>query len=840
MQHLLEEKFFPYVIKPGRYTGGEAGQIVKPPENRLKFALGYPDMYEIGMSYQGLQILYHIVNSDDRFLCERFFAPDKDAEEIMRREKIPMFSLESFRPLGEFDVIGFTLGYEMVYTNMLNILDLAQIPVRAADRTDRHPLIIVGGPVAHNPEPTSAFIDLYYIGDAEENIIRILEIIQESKDLSRKEKLEKLVREVPSVYAPLFYDSDTGRPNVDFAPETIRPAHVKKLKREFYPRQTIVPYIETVHDRLTVEIMRGCPQACRFCQATAIYRPVRWRSREEIVTQVHEQLGCTGYDEVSLMSLSSSDYPEIVPLTMLLARELHYRQVALSFPSLRPGTFTQELADTVKMVRKTGLTFAPEAGTERLRAVIRKNITDKQLYDTVELAFKNGWNLIKLYFMIGLPAETDEDIDGIVRMIRRSDQIGRSIKGKKIINVTISPFSPKPHTPFQWDQQPSPEYIREKSEYIKRNVRSSYVNIKFRDPYLSFLEGILGRGGREMGDVIETAFKAGARFDGWGDMFDSGIWLESFRQHGINPHEYLRGRSFSENLPWSRFRLHVSADGLRRERNRTSTILRESEKSVKVPDMDISALDEDDGFGRSRKKAVQKIGFGSVTSNVRIRWGRKGLARFLSHRDNMRLLERAIRRAGIPAAFSKGFHPHMKMAFGPPLSVGFTSEAEYLDLTLERPFQPDMAQRISRELPSDFSLFAAQPIINTKVSLSGKLNRAIYEIPLDADNNDVQSKIDALMSRNKVEIDRETKDDVKTVDIRPAIYILQFRPSETEKALGTLYMELGIGTAGYARPTEVLKVSGIVDDSRIPAVIIHRKNLLFIDDNGRRLSPMEF
>ena len=840
MQHLLEKKLFPYVIKPGQYIGGERGQVVKSPKSRLSVALGYPDKYEIGMSYPGLQILYNIINTDDRFLCERFFAPDRDAEEILRREKIPMFSLESHRPLGEFDIVGFTLSYEMVYTNMLNILDLADIPLRARDRTDEIPLIIAGGPVTNNPGPTSDFIDIFYLGDAEEYLIKILEIVKDSKSLPRTEKLKRLVQEVPSVYVPQFYDPKTFRPKVDFAPEFIKSARLKNLKTEYYPKNNLIPYVETIHDRLSVEIMRGCPRACRFCQATSIYRPVRIRPKEEIIAQVHDQLGKTGYDEVSLLSLSSSDYPDIVPLMAQLAHELQKKQVALSLPSLRPGTFTQELADAVKMFRKTGLTFAPEAGTERLRAIIRKDITDKQLYDTIELVFKNGWNLVKLYFMIGLPTETDEDIEGIINMIRRVNLIGKNIRGKKIVNISISPFSPKAHTPFQWDAQPSPAYIKEKGEYIRRSVKSSFVNIKLRNPNLSFLEGVLGRGGREMGAVVENAFKSGARFDGWGEQFDFGLWKDAFDKNGIDPFNYLKGRPFSERLLWSQIVLHISTEQLAKERNRTSTILRETDTRPIKPVEPVSISKNDGGFGRSRKKSPGRSGLAPVTGNVRIRWGRKDLSRFLSHRDNMRVFERAIRRSDIPVAYTQGFHPHMKMSFSPPLSIGYTSETEYLDLILEKPFQPDMAERLKEELPRDFFIISTGMILNTKISLSGKLNRVEYQVMVEPDDK-INSKIVTFMAQEKVEISRISKETEKIVDIRPAIYKLDYSETNIDNEdTGIINMELGIGTGGYARPPEVIEAAKILDKYNIPALIFLRKEMFYVDDLGNRKTPMEF
>lgn len=841
MRQLLEEKVFPFVIKPGRYIGGELGQIVKPPGNRLKVALGYPDMYEIGMSYLGTQVLYNIINSDDRFLCERFYSPDRDAEEILRREKIPYFSLESFRPLVHFDLVGFTLAYEMVFTNLLNILELSGIPLRSIDREEHHPLIIAGGPVAHNPEPMAPFIDMFYVGDSEDVIIKILELLYDQRDLSRQQKLENLIRSVPSIYIPRFYDAQSHRPLGDFVPPKIKSHRLQALKTEYYPAKPIVTFVETVHDRLSVEIMRGCPRGCRFCQATAIYRPLRVRSVDDIIAQVHGQIENSGFDEVTLLSLSSGDYPEIIPLAARLSRELLEKKVALSMPSMRPGTLTAELINSLKLTRKTGLTFAPEAGTERLRALIRKDITDTELYETVRMSFENGWNLVKLYFMIGLPTETDEDIKGIVQMIRNVSSIAREIRGRNTINVTISPFSPKSHTPFQWDEQPSPETVRSKSDYIKRNAGTAFVNIKLRDPEFSFLEGIIGRGGRELADVIESAFRAGARFDGWSESFNFKLWLDAFRTNGIDPYEYLKGRPFSENLPWSHIELDLSAEQLMKERNRTSTLLKESKKRISpVPDVSDADIDDDGGFGRSRKKGVQKTLVAPTKGQVRVRWGRKGLTRFLSHLDNLRVIERSLRRSGLPVEYSQGFHPHMKMSFGPPLPLGFTSEAEYFDLSLERPFHSEMAARLGAAFPDGFYLVMAKAIINARESLSSKLNRAIYEVVIDK-NVDCKDKMAYLLSLEKAEVRRASKDEIRVVDIRPAIFKLEYiEQSTVSPDRAAIIMELGLGQAGYARPQEVMMVSGVIAEPLLPALIIHRRDLLYIDGKGDKLTPMDW
>ncbi|MFZ1683043.1 MAG: TIGR03960 family B12-binding radical SAM protein, partial [Candidatus Zixiibacteriota bacterium] len=559
MQELLEKRFFPFVVKPGRYAGGELGQITKEPAGRVNYLHCYPDKYELGQSYPGLQILYNIVNQQDRFLCERAFAIDRDAEAIMRKENISLFSLESRRSAREFDAIGFTLVDETVYSNTLSMIDLAGIPLRWKDRSDGDPLILAGGPAAFNPEPLAPFIDLFFIGDAEEGLLQLLDAIGATRSLSRPERLVQIGRTVESVYIPSMYDGDM-KPLHDGIPARVRARVVRELKPDTYPTQPLVPLIETVHNHLGIEIMRGCPQGCRFCMAGSIYRPVRLRPQNEILQQIETQLTNTGYDEISLLALSATDYPEIEPLTTTLVRRYEQQRVSIGLPSLRPGSVTPALFDAVKRIRKSGLTIAPEAGTERLRLFIRKDFPDEAIYDTARLAFERGWITIKLYFMIGLPTETDDDLLGIGNICRRIVQIGKEYPGNKMVNVTLSPFIPKAHTPFQWDELVTEAEIERRIGFIKRTTRANQVNFKINQPRLAILSALLGRGGRQIGDVIEAAYKLGCRFEGWSEDFDFNGWMEAFRSLNVDTEQLLRPISFSSPLPWGHIDKGVSTD----------------------------------------------------------------------------------------------------------------------------------------------------------------------------------------------------------------------------------------------------------------------------------------
>ncbi len=552
------------IEKPGRYTGGEYNEIVKENDhNLIKVALAFPDLYEIGMSHLGLKILYNIINKREDSWAERVFSPAVDLEERLIKDKVALFSLESFRPLYDFDIVGFSLQYEMSYTNILNILNLGKIPLRSILRDATNPLIIAGGPTAFNPEPLAEFIDLFVIGDGEEVISEIIDIYKYWSEKGRKKTKQELLHylmKVEGIYIPSLYQvkyykdgriKSFQRIKKD-VPVKIKKRVVKDLENASFPIAPIVPNIDIVHNRITLEIFRGCTRGCRFCQAGIIYRPVRERTAKCLLELAKNNFRNTGYEEISLSSLSSTDHSQIDYITKEMVNHFKDNGVGISLPSLRIDNFSIHLANQTQKVRKTGLTFAPEVGTERMSKIINKNVNENDLFRTVKYALEMGWRRVKLYFMIGLPSESWNDIEGIIDLIKKVEILGIEKVGRKFsLNISVNALVPKPHTPFQWFGQETECKLIEKFNYITKKVRSSNISVSFSDTKLTLLEAVFSRGDRRLSNVLEDAFRRGCKFDSWQEHFNFNIWKESFHKNNLKMEFYAhRSREKDEIMPW--------------------------------------------------------------------------------------------------------------------------------------------------------------------------------------------------------------------------------------------------------------------------------------------------
>ncbi len=775
------------VSRPSRYLGGELGSVVKPDsEVDIRLALAFPDVYEVGMSHIGFPILYNILNKLDRVAAERVYAPWPDMEERLRSDGRPLCSLESTRALADFDIVGFTLQYELSYTNVLMMLDLGGIPLLRTDRGEDAPLVVVGGPCAYNPEPLSDFFDVALIGDGEEAVVELVNLAAQAKKegWSKLQLLEALAANegfyVPSFFTVTYAD--------DGCIATIEPCHgdKKSVRRRFlndlesapFPTQPLVPFMDTVHNRVAMEIARGCTRGCRFCQAGYVYRPVRERSPETIRSLINSALANSGFEEVSLLSLSSGDYSCIEPLLKELMTEHAEDRVAVSLPSLRVGSLTPELMEEVKKVRKTGFTLAPEAGSERLRKVINKGVSAEDLIETTGNAYRLGWRLVKLYFMMGLPTEEDQDLEAIIDLAAQVKYSGKGTGGNDV-NVAVSTFVPKPHTPFQWQAQIGMDETLRRQAILRDGLRKKKLRFKYHEAELSFMEGVFARGDRRLGAVLKRAVELGCRFDGWREHFNFSLWQRAFSDCGVTPEWYLRERGVDEILPWDHIDCGLDRAFFKTEWQKalseSATIdCRDKCHGCGVCDFEqlkMRTLNECNLHQQNAGSEDSKVKHEEELTRVRLRVSKLGRGRMVAHLEYLKMFHRAVRRAGVPVRFSQGFHPAPKISFLEALPMGVASEAELIDMELHYPVSLDsLVADINAQLPEGFNVISAEQIDWKAPSPSAAVAASHYRIAVTGvEPGLLKQRIGEFLAAEEVFTIRKKKKKDEQVNLRPDV-----------------------------------------------------------------------
>ena len=849
----LDHSILQSVLKPARYTGGEWNAVRKDWDSvQCRFVLALPDVYEVGMSNLGLAILYEILNRRADIAAERVYAPWIDMEEKMRARGIPLFSLESRRPIADFDFLGFSLQYEMIYSNVLNMLDLAGIPLYARERGEDMPFVVGGGPCVYNVEPIADFFDFFVIGEAEEVLPELCDALiawrAEGRPGGRREFLTRLLT-IDGIYVPSFYEptyDEAGHfREMRLLHPAARPVIYKRVVRDMDAvmsvEHPIVPYMDIVHNRMMLELFRGCSRGCRFCQAGIAYRPARERTEERLRRMAEGLIASTGYDEMSLTSLSSADYSCLGRLVDDLMEDNAGEKISFSLPSLRIDSFSIDLAHRMQQVRKSGLTFAPEAGTQRLRDVINKGVTEENLLTACGAAFRHGWKQVKLYFMMGLPTETDEDIIGIAKLAKKVVDLYTEIRGRRGCKVTVSVscFVPKPYTPFQWFGQLPIEEFQRRQQLLKEHITDRSITFHYHDARLSVIEGVFARGDRRLAPALYEAWKNGAKFDGWSDLFDDSRYFAAFEKCGID-WEYFsrRTRTIGEPLPWAHTSPGVLERFLKSEWQKalaaalTEDCRRthctgcgicptlgvdvidyagtEAEYTTAPAEVHPRAAETDAEHAPAEHAPAERSLFvyrGLITKGEELR--------YVSHLDYANLFVRACKRAKLPMAYSEGFNPHMKVAFASALSLGAASDAEYVDFEMMEALSPSVVmKRLGKHLPRGAQMVRLKLLEGKHKALMADVDEARYRItvPYVGDLDAVRESVRRYNAAESAVWERVTPKKKRTIETKTYIKTPVSFTLEHERL--TFWMNLVVTSEGSVKPIEVLSV--MVRDFALP------------------------
>lgn len=845
----LDHSILQSVLKPARYTGGEWNAVRKDWDSvQCRFALALPDVYEVGMSNLGLAILYEILNRRADIAAERVYAPWIDMEEKMRERGILLFSLESRRPIEEFDFIGFSLQYEMIYSNVLNMLDLAGIPLYARERGEDMPFVVGGGPCVYNVEPIADFFDFFVIGEAEEVLPELCDALiawrAEGRPGGRRGFLTRLLAidgiYVPAFYEPLYDEAGHFR-EMRLLHAAARPVIYKRVVRDMDAvmsvEHPIVPYMDIVHNRMMLELFRGCSRGCRFCQAGIAYRPARERTEERLRGMAEGLIASTGYDEMSLTSLSSADYSCLGRLVDDLMADNAGEKISFSLPSLRIDSFSIDLAHRMQQVRKSGLTFAPEAGTQRMRDVINKGVTEENLLTACGAAFRHGWKQVKLYFMMGLPTETDEDIIGIARLAKKVVDLYTEIRGRRGCKVTVSVscFVPKPYTPFQWFGQLPIEEFQRRQQLLKEHITDRSITFHYHDARLSVIEGVFARGDRRLVPALYEAWKNGAKFDGWSDLFDDSRYFAAFEKCGIDwVYFSRRTRTIGEPLPWA----HTSPGVLERflksewQKALAASLTEDCRRThctgcgicptlgVDVIDYAGTEAERADVSAPMEKQAATESSAENTTAERRL-FVYRGLItkgeelRYVSHLDYANLFVRACKRAKLPMAYSEGFNPHMKVAFASALSLGAASDAEYVDFEMREDLAPSLViERLRNHLPRGAQIVRLKILEGKHKALMADVDEARYRIavPYAGDVEAVRTSVARYNAAESAVWERSTPKKHRAIETKA--YVKTPVSFQVENGRLIFWMNLIVTPQGSVKPIEILSV--MVRDFDLP------------------------